>query len=92
MNRKVGVTPAMLRWIHSMLNPHWQDGTPTAGDAVVLWAAVLLGFMFLATESSWQSRASTNGRLHACGIPRVFLVSFLVWSRRDCTNLLLPNP
>eukprot|EP00971_Amphidinium_carterae_P007851 155525-Amphidinium_carterae.1 len=49
--RKAGVTPAMLEWLHGQVSPWFEQPGPEGMDAVILWAAVLIGYLFLARAS-----------------------------------------
>eukprot|EP00971_Amphidinium_carterae_P015365 303411-Amphidinium_carterae.1 len=51
--RKLGVTTAMLSWVHSRLNGCGAEGTGERTNSVVLWAALLFGFFFLARAGEY---------------------------------------
>eukprot|EP00971_Amphidinium_carterae_P224535 4454252-Amphidinium_carterae.1 len=68
--RKAGVTPPMLEWLYKQLAPTFQESGPEGMDAVVLWATVLVGYLFLARASELVAVTHVDGRkiIRACDV------------------------
>eukprot|EP00971_Amphidinium_carterae_P023127 456236-Amphidinium_carterae.1 len=68
--RKAGVTPPMLEWLHDQLSPWFEEPGPEGLDAAVLWATVLVGYLFLARASEMVAVNNVDERkiIRSCDV------------------------
>eukprot|EP00971_Amphidinium_carterae_P294505 5847468-Amphidinium_carterae.1 len=68
--RKAGVTPSMLEWLHRQLAPWFDEPGPEGMDAVILWATVLIGYLFLARASEMVAVTQVDERkiIRSCDV------------------------
>eukprot|EP00971_Amphidinium_carterae_P105852 2096399-Amphidinium_carterae.2 len=68
--RKAGVTPPMLEWLHEQLSPWFEEPGPEGLDAAVLWATVLVGYLFLARASEMVAVNNVDERkiIRSCDV------------------------